>query len=59
MSFEPEQIAAAIKKYIPEFEISYEPDPVRQGIANTWPDSIDATAAKEEWGFKAEYDLYK
>lgn len=57
MSFEPEQIAAAIKKYIPEFEISYNPDPVRQGIANTWPDSIDPTAAKEEWGFKAEYDL--
>ncbi|WP_461615795.1 L-threonine 3-dehydrogenase [Clostridium sp. Marseille-QA1073] len=59
MSFEPEQIAAAIKKHIPEFEISYEPDPVRQGIANTWPDSIDPTAAKEEWGFKAEYDLDK
>lgn len=59
MSFEPEQIAAAIKKYIPEFEISYNPDPVRQGIANTWPDSIDPTAAKEEWGFKADYDLDK
>lgn len=59
MSFEPEQIAAAIKKHIPEFEISYNPDPVRQGIANTWPDSIDPTAAKEEWGFKAEYDLDK
>jgi nucleoside-diphosphate-sugar epimerase len=57
MSFEPEQIAAEIKKHIPEFEISYNPDPVRQGIANTWPDSIDPTAAKEEWGFKAEYDL--
>ena len=59
MSFEPEQIAAAIRKHIPEFEISYNPDPVRQGIANTWPDSIDPTAAKEEWGFKAEYDLDK
>jgi nucleoside-diphosphate-sugar epimerase len=59
MSFEPEQIAAEIKKHIPEFEISYNPDPVRQGIANTWPDSIDPTAAKEEWGFKAEYDLAK
>lgn len=59
MSFEPEQMAAAIKKYIPEFEISYNPDPVRQGIANTWPDSIDPTAAKEEWGFKADYDLDK
>ncbi len=59
MSFEPEQIAAEIKKHIPGFEISYNPDPVRQGIANTWPDSIDPTAAKEEWGFKAEYDLAK
>lgn len=59
MSFEPEQIAAEIKKHIPEFEIEYDVDPVRQGIANTWPNSIDATAAKEEWGFKAEYDLAK
>lgn len=59
MSFEPEQIAAEIKKHIPEFEISYDVDPVRQGIANTWPDSIDSSAAKEEWGFKAEYDLAK
>ena len=59
MSFEPEQIAAEIRKHIPEFELSYDGDPVRQGIANTWPDSIDATAAKEEWGFKAEYDLAK
>lgn len=59
MSFEPEQIAAEIKKHIPEFEMSYDVDPVRQGIANTWPDSIDPSAAKEEWGFKAEYDLAK
>lgn len=57
MSFEPEQIAASIKKVIPSFEIEYDVDPVRQGIANSWPNSIDATAAKEEWGFKAEYDL--
>ncbi len=59
MSFEPEQIAAEIRKHIPEFEMSYDVDPVRQGIANTWPDSIDPSAAKEEWGFKAEYDLSK
>lgn len=59
MSFEPEQIAAEIRKHIPSFEMCYDVDPVRQGIANTWPDSIDATAAKEEWGFKAEYDLAK
>jgi len=59
MSFEPEQIAAEIRKHIPEFEMSYDVDPVRQGIANTWPDAIDPSAAKEEWGFKAEYDLAK
>jgi len=59
MSFEPEQIAAEIKKHIPEFEMDYDVDPVRQGIAETWPDSIDPSAAMEEWGFKAEYDLAK
>ena len=51
MSFEPEQIAASIKKVIPTFTMDYDVDPVRQAIANSWPDSIDATAAKEEWGF--------
>jgi nucleoside-diphosphate-sugar epimerase len=59
MSFDPEQIAAEIKKHVPGFEISYEVDPIRQGIANSWPNSIDASAAREEWGFKAEYDLAK
>ena len=59
MSFEPSEIAAEIKKHIPEFEMDYDVDPMRQGIADTWPDSIDPTAAKEEWGFKAEFDLAK
>jgi nucleoside-diphosphate-sugar epimerase len=57
MSFDPEQLAAEIKKHIPEFELSYEVDPVRQAIADSWPNSIDASAAAEEWGFKAQYDL--
>ncbi|TWT03463.1 L-threonine 3-dehydrogenase [Planomicrobium sp. CPCC 101079] len=57
MSFEPEEIAASIRKHIPEFKISYEVDPVRQAIADSWPDSIDASAAEQEWGFKAQYDL--
>ena len=39
--------------------MDYNVDPIRQGIANSWPNSIDPTAAKEEWGFKAEYDLAK
>ncbi|MGX9706538.1 L-threonine 3-dehydrogenase [Laceyella tengchongensis] len=59
MSFEPEEIAAAIRKHIPSFTLDYDVDPVRQGIAESWPNSIDATAAKEEWGFKAAYDLDK
>ncbi|WP_426348109.1 L-threonine 3-dehydrogenase [Alloiococcus sp. CFN-8] len=57
MSFEPSQLAEAIRKYIPGFTINYEVDPVRQAIADSWPNSIDSTAAAEEWGFKAEYDL--
>lgn len=57
MSFEPEQIAASIRKQIPDFKMSYAVDPARQAIADSWPDSIDASAAKEEWGFKASYDL--
>lgn len=57
MSFEPEEIAASIRKHIPEFGMSYDVDPARQAIADSWPDSIDASAAKNEWGFKAQYDL--
>ncbi|MED3564197.1 L-threonine 3-dehydrogenase [Bacillus xiapuensis] len=59
MSFAPEDIAASITKYIPTFKMTYNVDPVRQKIADSWPNSIDATAAKQEWGFKAEYDLDK
>ncbi|HDX9578026.1 L-threonine 3-dehydrogenase [Bacillus cytotoxicus] len=59
MSFEPEQIAASIRKHIPTFTMDYAVDPARQTIADSWPNSIDATAAKEEWGFKADYDLDK
>jgi nucleoside-diphosphate-sugar epimerase len=57
MSFDPEEIAASIKKYIPEFKMDYAVDPVRQGIANSWPDSLDSSAAKNEWGFAPKYDL--
>lgn len=57
MSFEPSQIAAEIKKHIPEFEMDYDVDPVRQAIADSWPNSLDDSAAKAEWGFKAKYDL--
>jgi len=57
MSFEPEEIAASIRKVMPEFTMDYKVDPVRQAIADSWPNSIDPTAAKEEWGFKAKFDL--
>lgn len=57
MSFAPEEIATSIAKYIPNFEISYDVDPDRQRIAESWPNSIDASAAMEEWGFKYQYNL--
>ena len=56
ISFAPEEIAAAIKKQIPDFEISYEPD-FRQAIADSWPSSIDDSRARSDWGWKHEYDL--
>ena len=59
MSFEPEEIAAEIKKHIPEFKMEYDVDPDRQRIADSWPNSIDPTCAKDEWGFDAKYDLAK
>ena len=57
MSFEPEEIAASIKKQMPEFVMNYDVDPVRQSIANSWPNSIDDTCAREEWGWNPKYDL--
>ncbi len=59
MSFDPEEIAAEIKKHIPGFKMDYDVDPIRQEIANSWPNFIDATCAKDEWGFVAEYNLAK
>jgi nucleoside-diphosphate-sugar epimerase len=57
MSFEPEMIAAAIRKHIPEFVLEYKIDPVRQAIANSWPNQMDDSAARAEWGWKPDYDL--
>lgn len=59
MSIEPSQIAAAIKKHMPHFRLDYKVDPVRQAIADSWPNSLNIEAAQAEWGFKAEYDLAK
>jgi len=57
MSFEPEQIAASIRKVMPGFAMDYDVDPLRQSIAESWPDSLDCSAAREEWGFAPKYDL--
>jgi nucleoside-diphosphate-sugar epimerase len=57
VNFTPAQLAAEIRKHIPEFTIEYRIDPVRQAIADSWPNSLDDSAAREEWGWNPEYDL--
>jgi len=56
MSFSAEELAVEIKKHIPDFTYDFRPD-FRQEIADSWPQRIDDTAAREEWGWKPEYDL--
>lgn len=58
MSFSPEEIAASIQQYIPDFKIDYAPD-FRQNIANSWPQSIDDSAARKDWGWQHHFDLDK
>lgn len=57
MSFEPEMLAECIRKFIPEFELTYDVDPIRQAIADSWPNSLDDSAAKEEWDWNPAYNL--
>ncbi len=56
-SFTPEELAREIKKHIPDFEINYTVDPLRQAIADSWPDKLDDRAAREDWGWSPDYDL--
>lgn len=57
MSFEPEEIGAAIRKHIPDFVLEYDVDPVRQAIADSWPNKLDDSCARREWGWNPKYDL--
>ena len=57
MSFDPEIIFNQIKKYVPRFEMEYNVDPLRQNIADSWPNSLDDSCAREEWGWNPEYDI--
>lgn len=59
MSFDPEQLAAAIRKEIPNFTMDYAVDPVRQAIANSWPNTLDDSAARAEWNWSPKYDIDK
>ena len=56
MQLTPETLAAEIRRHLPDFRIDYEVDPVRQAIADSWPDCIDDSAARQEWGWRHEYD---
>ncbi len=57
MSFDPEIIASEIKNIIPDFTMDYKIDPVKQGIADSWPNNMDDSAAREEWGWEPDYTL--
>jgi nucleoside-diphosphate-sugar epimerase len=57
MSFDPEIIYNKIREYVPDFKMVYENDPLRQAIADSWPNSLDDTCAREEWDWKPQYDL--
>lgn len=57
MSFDPEIIYNKIKEYVPDFKMEYVPDPLRQAIADSWPNKLDDSCARAEWDWKPEYDL--
>ncbi|NLL61486.1 MAG: L-threonine 3-dehydrogenase [Candidatus Atribacteria bacterium] len=57
MSFSPKELTKEIQKWIPELQISYEIDPIKQAIADSWPNSMDDSAARTEWGWQPDYNL--
>lgn len=57
MSFSAAELAAEIQEHVPDFAVTYEPDPVKQAIADSWPKTIDDSAARQQWGWMPDYDL--
>ncbi|MDE2762144.1 MAG: NAD-dependent epimerase/dehydratase family protein [Gemmatimonadota bacterium] len=57
LQFTPAELADAIRVHVPAFAIDYEPDPVRQAIADSWPERLDDSEAREQWGWRHEYEL--
>jgi nucleoside-diphosphate-sugar epimerase len=57
MSFSADELASEIQVHVPDFAVTYEPDPVKQAIADSWPTTIDDSAARAEWGWQPDYDL--
>ena len=57
MSVSPAAFEREIRRHLPGFTVSYRIDPLRQAIADSWPDSLDDTAAREDWGWRPAYDL--
>ncbi len=57
MSFEPEQLAESIRNYLPNFTMTYKVDELRQSIAESWPNSLDDSCARDEWDWQPQYDL--
>ena len=57
MSFTPDILAAEIRKRMPNFEMSYDIEPVKESIANSWPNQLDDSCAREEWGWKPQWDI--
>ena len=57
MNFTPEELAVEIRRHLPDFRLDYDVDPVRQAIADSWPHSLDDSAARNEWGWAPRYGL--
>ena len=57
MSFDPEGVLAAIRKYVPNFEMEYKVEPLKQANADSWPNSLDDICARQEWDWAPQYDL--